>query len=104
MRSLLWRRWWVGDQEPGGEIPLSWRRHFFLGNLREGSGNGLIIVKKRSRKQIDPIALTLREGLLLEPRIEEVWSSKKNERFGDARKDLLRSTDVNYKERARGDF
>lgn len=82
---------------------MSWRRHF-LGNLREGSGNGLIIVKKRSRKQTDPIAVILIEGLLLEPRIEEVWSSMKNERFGDARKDLPRSTDVNYKERARGGF
>lgn len=104
MRSLLWRRWWVSDQEPGGEIPLGWRRYFFLGNLREGSGNGLITVKKRSRKQTDPIALTLRGGFLLEQRIEKVWSTMKNERFGETRKDLPRSTGVNYKERGRGCF
>lgn len=101
MRSLLWRRWWVSDQEPGREIPLGWRRYFFLGNLREGSGNGLITVKKRSRKQTDPIALTLRGGFLLEQRIEKVWSTMKNERFGETRKDLPRSTGVNYKERGR---
>lgn len=71
MRCLLWRRWWVGDQEPSGEIPLGWKRYLFLGNVREGSENGFIIVKKRSRKQTDPIALTLKEGFLLEPRIRK---------------------------------
>lgn len=55
-------------------------------------------MRREKQEANRPNSLNFKEGFLLEPGVK-VWSSMKNEIFGDTRKDLPRSTDVNYKER-----